>query len=437
MEANHLTALTSLIDSSIQEIISTYASVGQIVPTLDSVEPVLFDSLTINDVPERLTRAIQLVEAACTRLIYSVARPGTVLLSKAKSHMEIACLNTVIYARIPDLLVDRPEGMHVSQLSELSEFTAGLDKLERVMRFLASKHIFRQVKPGVYSHNRLSMKLLSKESISDAITVAEDCLPASAQFRKMLTTPEGYTETAFHRATGCDLFEYYGLPENKEKEERFQRSMLAWDEIYGIGYLGKVYPWAAQPTGTTLCDVGGGNGHVTMGIIKSHPHLKLVIQDRPAVVQIAREFWATDYPEALEEGRVDFIPLDFFKDTPVEGCDVYHLKNILHDWSDVECIAILKNVRKAMKPSSRVIIQEIVIPKALNMDDPGVTPESHLPSWGPSEVNMYEYDILMMECLDAKERTLEEFVRLGSQSDLNFEKVYPAGDMGVIVFSPV
>ncbi|KAK7021286.1 hypothetical protein VNI00_017461 [Paramarasmius palmivorus] len=388
---------------------------GHIAPNLDSIDQGPFDSVALDDVPERLTQAAQLVEAACTRLIYSVSRPGTVLLSKVDMHVEVACLSAVIYAGIPDLLVDKPEGMHVSQLSELSEFTAGVDKLERVMRLLASKHVFRQACSS-------ETRRLCSQPAQYQTGIHSRYFSASARLGQALNMPGGYNETAFHQATGYELFEYYGLPENKDKERRFQRSAAGWDEIYGIGYLSKVYPWEKQPSGATLCDVGGGNGHVTMGPIKIYPHLKLVVQDQPNVLQLAREFWTNKYPKALEDKRVDFVPLDFMKDTPVEGCD------------DVLLSQKRSNVRNAMKPGSRVVIQEVVVRKALTSEGAA---KGRWPSWGPSEVHMYELDILMMELYDAKERTLEEFVELGTQSGLEFKEMYPAGDMALIEFSPV
>ena len=50
-----------------------------------------------------------------------------------------------------------------------------------------------------------------------------------------------------------------------------------------------VYPWASQPANTTICDIAGGNGHVTMGLLKAHPHLKLVLQDQPQVIDMAKK----------------------------------------------------------------------------------------------------------------------------------------------------
>ncbi|KAK7021288.1 hypothetical protein VNI00_017463 [Paramarasmius palmivorus] len=435
METNHLISLTSLITTSVQEVISAYGSAGQNVPTLNTVEPGPFDSLAVDDVPEGLKHAVQVIEAACIQLMYTVSRPGNILLSKAKTHMEVACLSMVLSAGIPDLLANQPEGMDVSELAQVSGFTAGAEKLERVMRFLASKHVFRQVKPGVYAHNRLSMKLVSRDAISDAVAVSQDYSEASARLSQALMMPGGYKQTAFQLAMGYRFFDYYSLPENKDREERFQRSMKGWDEIYGpVGYLCKVYPWSTQAAGTVVCDIGGGTGYVTMGLMKKYPHLKLVIQDSAEVLRMAREFWGSKYPEALEGGRVDFVSFDFFKDAALENCDVYYLKYILHDWNDAECVTILKNVRKAMKPGSRVIVHDVVVRKVFSSDNPS---DPDLPSWGSSEVNMYEYDIFMMELLDGKERTLEELVRLGAQSGLEFKEMYPAGDMALVEFSPM
>ena len=40
-----------------------------------------------------------------------------------------------------------------------------------------------------------------------------------------------------------------------------------------------VYPWVSVPQGSTVCDVGGGNGHVMLELLRSHPHLKVIVQD--------------------------------------------------------------------------------------------------------------------------------------------------------------
>lgn len=40
-----------------------------------------------------------------------------------------------------------------------------------------------------------------------------------------------------------------------------------------------VYPWSNLPDGAILCDVGGGNGHISLDILKAFPQLRVIVQD--------------------------------------------------------------------------------------------------------------------------------------------------------------
>ena len=46
----------------------------------------------------------------------------------------------------------------------------------------------------------------------------------------------------------------------------------------------------------------------------------------------------------------------------VTGAGVYFLRNVLHDWPDEACQKILENVKPALAPYSRVVIQDQVVP---------------------------------------------------------------------------
>ena len=62
----------------------------------------------------------------------------------------------------------------------------------------------------------------------------------------------------------------------------------------------------------------------------------------------------------LYRERVEIVGGDFFKEVP-KGGDLYVLKAILHDWDDAHCVSILKNVRAAMKPTSKVVVVEVAL----------------------------------------------------------------------------
>ena len=44
------------------------------------------------------------------------------------------------------------------------------------------------------------------------------------------------------------------------------------------------------------------------------------------------------------------------------GADAYLFRHLLHDYDDDDCIKMLKNVRRAMKPHSRVLVLEKTVP---------------------------------------------------------------------------
>lgn len=90
------------------------------------------------------------------------------------------------------------------------------------------------------------------------------------------------------------------------------------------------FPWKELGKGATVCDVGGGVGNITMQLAKAYPELQLILQDLPARVKQAQsEVWPRKCPEAIEENRVQFVPMDFLKGPPVEGCNIYYVRYFL------------------------------------------------------------------------------------------------------------
>ena len=73
-QAAQLTALVELISSSVNEVIAAYNAAGRDVPSLESLNegPLEVPATT----PQSLTRARQIIEAACAQLCATVAQPG-------------------------------------------------------------------------------------------------------------------------------------------------------------------------------------------------------------------------------------------------------------------------------------------------------------------------------------------------------------------------
>ncbi|KAH8829594.1 S-adenosyl-L-methionine-dependent methyltransferase [Flagelloscypha sp. PMI_526] len=437
---SQLSQLVSLIAAA-TKVVEAHAGKGDL--DLDQITP------QSNDLSSPEAReAVQTIEAACAQLVASVARPSHNIVNRIFSHFECACIRTAVHFKIPDLLKNKTDGVHVSELAKTVKVDQG--KLARILRLLATKHIFREVKPDVFVNNRLSNELLSENGLSSlALHITDEVNKAAAVLVESLEDPvfgPSYApiHTPFNKSTGYpdSLFSYYqgiNTDVGGDQGARFGKAMAGWGA--GTEALAVVngYPWKDLPAGSTVVDVGGGIGVVTMGLAKAHTHLNYVLQDLPPTIKQAQEeIWPKQAPEVVEAQKISFKAFDFFKESPIDGADVYYLKNIIHDWPEKESITILSNIKAVLKPGSRVLVQEYVLQHAVKGEiDSGVkpAPEPLLPNWGVGRIGANNLDLDMMCMLNSQERYIEDFIDLGNKSGLKFVKLWDLGDTGVVEYT--
>ncbi|KAF7375742.1 3-O-methyltransferase 2 [Mycena sanguinolenta] len=412
-----IVALADLISSSVKDVVAEYTAAQVTMPSLVSTRAGAFDMR--ESMPANLVKAVRTIEAACAQLSYTVASPEHVICQRSFAIHEQVSLLVATDANIADHLRDKPEGLHVDELSR----STGIDshKLGRVLRLLATKHCFTEVKPDVFANNRLSVKLLSTDPVSSVVGHMTDeigfaCTALNETLRNPKTTSSVSTrDSAFTRAHGRSIFDLYARPDQKKLADRFGQAMVGWGQISGRGMLSKVYPWGSLPHDTVLCDVGGNNGHASIEVLRVFPHLKIVVNDLPDVVKRGQEdMLKGDLDPALKE-RVQFVSLDFFSGTPVQDCDVYYIRQVLHDWPVDECNKILEGIRSAAKPTSRLLIRAFLVVSVLHLSIPFLdevvlqhlvddgsglgferAPEPLLPNFGAGNFWPYAQDINMM-----------------------------------------
>jgi len=168
------------------------------------------------------------------------------------------------------------------------------------------------------------------------------------------------------------------------------------------------------------------------------------MQDLPGTIEQAKQHWATEYPEGTRNGQVQFVPLNFLENSPVGGQDIYYLRNIIHNWPESSALEILRSVRQAMEPHSRMLIHEYILQhlnrepiadgSAAGMEE---APAPMLPNFGLGNIRTYNQDLTMLLMYNAKERTLKETVELGEKAGLKFEKAWDLAEMSLLEFSPV
>jgi hypothetical protein len=106
-----------------------------------------------------------------------------------------------------------------------------------------------------------------------------------------------------------------------------------------------------------VMDVAGGAGSISVQVGLSHPHLRGIITDVPAVCRIAEEH----IQASGLAGRFSAQAVDLFEGPYPSGADVMILGWVLHDWSDESCSKILRNCFDALPSQGALLITEGVL----------------------------------------------------------------------------
>jgi len=105
----------------------------------------------------------------------------------------------------------------------------------------------------------------------------------------------------------------------------------------------------------TLVDVGGGQGAFCLEILRRYPALRAQCVDLPQVV--AKGVVAGSGPCE----RLTLIGGDAMESLPA-GADLYVTSTVLRCFADAACLRLLRSVRAAMGPRSKLAAFEMVLP---------------------------------------------------------------------------
>jgi len=200
--------------------------------------------------------------------------------------------------------------------------------------------------------------------------------------------------TAFDDLHGRSVWAYRA--EHPDEARIFDRAMAAGTEGFAEAVL-DAYDFGRFDR---VVDVGGGDGTFLAKILAAYPRIVGTLFEQPHI--IART--AASIESRGLSNRCQAVGGDFFSSVPAGG-DAYLLKWILHDWDDTAAIDILRSCRRAMKPSSTLLVVEHII------GPPNASPEAAF------------MDLTMMVMAGGRERTRDEFAALFTQAGCELRSV--------------
>ena len=297
--------------------------------------------------PAWVIRPLLAARNGVAKLHRAMVPPEVSLIERSLGIVDTKAIAVAAELGIADHLVGGPQA--ASDLA--STCSADADALDRLLRFLVGRGVFRRTRDGRYRNNKASVLLSADRPGS----MRDWTRFYGADWHVATWNQLGHSvrtgEAAAHAALGHPFWEY--LTEvNPEAGTVFDAAMASTSTLQ-MDLVAKKYDFAGR-----VCDVGGGTGTLLASVLRANPGASGVLFDLPTVVaKAAPVLEATGVTD-----RVEVVGGSFFESVPV-GCDRYLMQAIVHDWDDDSCVQFLTKCRDAMAPGGRVLVLEAIVPE--------------------------------------------------------------------------
>jgi hypothetical protein len=266
--------------------------------------------------------------------------------------------------------------------------------LTRALRALTAVGAFQEVSPGVFANNPVSDFFRDRPGgLRNAVLFwgGEHLLKSAAELGHSVKTGG----SSFQHVYGESFWDrMHRLPDEYQLLNRALAD-LRGDEHQQIA---GAYDWSEV---RTVVDVGGGAGSLLAAILEKNQEIRGVLVEQPEVLPDADRLLS----KRGVRGRCEFLAGSFFDPIAAEG-EVWTVCQVLHDWPDAECRAILQRSREAMRETDRLLVIEMLtIPCQPN---PGVA----------------MLDMMMLLYFgEARQRTVDEYEELFRATGLELTRV--------------
>ena len=297
---------------------------------------------------------------------------------------------------IPDALADGP--VTVDELAAATKTDPSA--LRRFMRALASIGVVEEVAPARFALTTFGDPLRRDapdsvwasmvfwaDFLADAWTYLPDCVRAGDRSgAETARQREGATSRWSREPDATAIFHaVFAEP----TADDFAPYVAAWD----------------FSRCRVIADLGGGGGGLLAAVLAAQPGARGVLVERQAAID-----WASKRFEASGlTARCELVAGDLLESVP-PGADVYLMRCVLHGYDDDSSLRILRNVRRAMDPESRLLLIEVVLPNRVDRPDPEIE-------------KLIMSDLNMLAVTGGRERSENEWNALLASADLGRRRI--------------
>ncbi|MET8682584.1 methyltransferase [Streptomyces sp. NPDC004732] len=158
--------------------------------------------------------------------------------------------------------------------------------------------------------------------------------------------------TGFEKAYGRSLLGYLG--EDPDAAERFQRAMQAQAKNFSFDAVPQHIDFSAD---RHIVDIAGGSGQLLATVLGAAPEARGTLIDLEHNIPIAH----AHLERTVGTDRAELVAGDMFTTPVPQKADTYLLSRVLGDWQEDDCVRLLRSIREAMAPNSRLLVIEMVV----------------------------------------------------------------------------
>ena len=306
-------------------------------------------------------------------------------------------LPAIINLNIAEKLLEGPKS-----IEELTRSTLlNPENLHRFLQQLESSEIFSFDRESRKWSNSPQSVLLTDPNVKPWVKIL---------LSQVLSEAQNYSKLLY---SDKDIFEMQGLPSFFEQISKVPQLLAEFQEgmrSITMANICSVVEAINLDSSNCILDVGGGDGSLMVFLAEKYPDVRGGVFERPEVAAIARKI----FEDKGISDRIRAFEGDFLVELP-KGFDSILMKHVTHNWPDEMCLKILKNCRDALKVGNKLFVVDIVL---------GACREYY--------AHHTLIDMIMLGYVNAKERSIQEFELLMSQSGFRIHRMHVAEFESVI-----